>query len=253
MIQERTLKEMRSDMSEMLSVVEAAQRLGVNPSRVHARIREGSLAAEKIGNQWVIALDDLRHISRHAGPGRPLSPRSAWALLAVAAKSPAVRELSPSDRSKARSRLRDLIGPASFETSSVEATLDRVLGNRASRRLLVAAPRDLASIRADERVHVSGVSRPESNMSAGDSVEGYVSVADLPDLVDDYLLSDASRRRANVVLHVVGGDVGLRSLSLDVVAASPLAIAADLAEYGNVRELGEAVRILGELAEASDG
>lgn len=236
-------------MSDMLSVVEAAERLGVNPSRVHARIREGSLAAEKIGNQWVIAPDDLRHVVRHAGPGRPLSPRSAWALLAMAANSPAVSDLSPPDRSKARSRLRDLLDPGvdDLDVDDVEARLGRMLGNRAVRRLFTASARDLPDIRADERVHVSGVSRPESNISAGDVAEGYVRADDLDHVVDDYLLSDASRRRANVVLHVVGADARGLELTLDIVAGSPLALAADLAEYGDVRELGQAVRILSEL------
>ncbi len=240
-------------MLDMLSVVEAAERLGVNPSRVHARIREGSLPAEKVGNQWVIARDDLRHVSRHAGPGRPLSPRSAWALLAVAANRMAVSDLSPSERSKARSRLRELLDSDLVDVDAVGAKLDRCLGNRAERRLYVAAAQDLADIRADERIHASGVARSASNMSAGGSAEGYVSVDDLDQVVDDYLLSEASRRSANVVLHVVGAAVGQQALSLKDVAGSPLALAADLAEYGDVRELGEAVRILHGLQQARHG
>lgn len=242
-------------MADWLSVAEAAEKLGVNPSRIHARIREGSLSAEKVGRQWTIALDDLRRVSGHTGPGRPLSARSAWALLAVAANNPAVAELSPPDRSKARKRFRDLLDPDAIplDIHRVEAWLGSVLGNRAARRLFVAAAQDLQDIRVDQRLHLSGVSRPESNISSGDAVEGYVSSDDLEGLVDDYLMSGASRRRANVVLHVVGPGVGLPLMTLDEVAASPLAVAADLAEYGDVRELGEALRLVADLREAHRG
>ena len=69
-----------------LSVAEAAEMLGVHPQRIHQRIREGSLPAEKVGNQWAVEMNDLRRIRHHAGPGRPLSSKSAWDLLAVAAR-----------------------------------------------------------------------------------------------------------------------------------------------------------------------
>ncbi|MBK8460135.1 MAG: helix-turn-helix domain-containing protein [Micropruina sp.] len=236
--------------SELLSVSEAAKKLGVDPSRIHARIREGSLPAEKVGNQWVITTRDLRLVMHHAGPGRPLSCKSAWALLAVAANSHAVAELSPPDRSKARARLRDLLADASSRVAPEEAVarIARALGNRAERRLFVASPRDLPDIRNDKRVQPSGVSLPESNISAGGSVEGYVWSGEVSPLLHDYLLSPASRGRANVVLHVVvSADRRCQAFSLDEAARSPLALAADLAEYDDVRERGEAMRLLAAL------
>ena len=65
------------------------------------------------------------------------------------------------------------------------------------------SPRDLPDVRDDERVHLSGVSLTESDMSAGGVADGYVSSDDLEDLVVDHLLSPAPRPRANVILHVV--------------------------------------------------
>ena len=86
---------------ELVSVGEAAVMLGVHPQRVHQRIRDGSLPAEKVGHQWALEKDDLRRIMHHTGPGRPLSSKSAWDLLAVAADGQAAAELSPSARSRA--------------------------------------------------------------------------------------------------------------------------------------------------------
>ena len=68
--------------------------------------------------------------------------------------------------------------------------------------LLVASLRDLPDVRDDERVHLSGVSLPESHMSASAVAVAYVSSDDLDAPVGDYLLSPAPRSRANVILHV---------------------------------------------------
>lgn len=234
----------------LLSVAEAAAMLGVHPSRVHERIREGSLPAVKVGHQWVVEAEDVRRIVHNARPGRPLSSRSAWALLAVAASHQAASELSPAARSRARSRLRDLLDlvSSSEEPHDAAAPLAHALRNRAERGLFTASPRDLPGIRDDKRVHLSGVSVPESNMSAGNIAEGYVSSNNLDALVDDYLLSVASRSSANVILHIVRSDMENPAIAaLDDFVRSPLALAADLAEYDGVRETGQAIRSAAEL------
>lgn len=235
--------------SARVSVTEAAEMLGVHPQRIHQRIRQGSLAAEKVGNQWAVELDDLRRVSHRAGPGRPLSAKSAWDLLAVAADDQAASELSPSARSRARARLRNLLVHASSgELDDAIARLAHALRNRAERVLFVASDRDLPDIRDDGRVYLSGVSLPESNMSGGAVAEGYVSSDDLRSLVDDYLLSPASRSRANVIFHVAPSNTGHSALAdLGVVARSPLALAADLAEHDGAREQSEAVRSVADL------
>lgn len=239
---------------DQLSVSQAAEKLGVDPSRVHQRIREGSLPAKKIGNQWAIDSHDVRRVNHHAGPGRPLSAKSAWALLAVAANSPAAAELRPPDRSNARARLRELLADASSreELHSAAAQIARALGNRAERRLFIASPRDLPAVRDDQRIHPSGVSLPEANMSAGAVAEGYVSADDLEPLLKDHLLSPAARDRANVVLHVVDPDSKCQSAALGDMARSWLAIAADLAEYDGLREKGEALRLLANAQKHND-
>lgn len=240
-----------------ISVAEAAERLGVHPQRVHQRIRDGSLEAQKIGNQWAVDLGSVQRVAKHAGPGRPLSAKSAWDLLAVGlAESEAPRaaaQLSPPARSRARSRLRNLLAHSAApnaDLDEVAALLAHLLRNRAERRLYVASPRDLPDVRVDRRVHLSGISLPHSNMSAGDVVEGYVVDSDVRALEDDYLLSPASRDRANVILHVVAAHRDASAaLDLDDVARSALALAADLVEHDGAREQREAVRLLHDLDE----
>ena len=238
---------------KFLSVAQASELLGVHPQRVYQRVREGSLPAEKVGNQWLIERSEVSRIKHSTRPGRPLSSKSAWALLAVAVDELAAYELSPSARSRARSRLRSLISDvSSADLDDASAHLASALRNRAERALFVASPRDLPDIRHDQRVHLSGVSLPASNMSAADLAEGYVAAQDVTGLVDDYLLSPAPRARANVVLHVVPPDVANPALALlDDVVNSPLALAADLAEHDGVREKREAIRALARLQPVS--
>lgn len=232
-----------------VSVAQAAEMLGVHSQRVHQRIREGSLAAEKIGNQWIVDKNDLLRIRHHAGPGRPLSRKSAWDLLAVAADGQASSALSPSARSRARSRLRNLVMHApSAELEDGAALIRRALRNRAERALFAASPRDVPSLRKDNRLHLAGVSLHESGLSFDDVAEGYVFSHHLGAIVDDYLLTPAAPSRANVILHVVTDDTGnAHHRTLDEVAGSPLALVADLAEHDGIREKAQAIRCLADL------
>lgn len=230
-----------------VSVAEAAQLLGVHSQRIHQRIQDGSLPAERIGAQWSIDESDLALVRHRKKPGRPLSARSAWALAAVASadKSAAAR-LSPSERSRARSRLRSLLPVASADNlDEAAAVLAVALGNRAGRRLLVAPARDLPDLRVDERLRLAGVSLPDSNIAAGQVAEGYVLAREVDDLIEDHLLSSADRRRANVILHVVDDESD--RLALVDVAESLLIRAADLAEHDGIREKDEALRLVAQL------
>lgn len=227
----------------LLSVSEAAERLGVLPRRIQQRIADGSLPAEKVGRGWAI---DERHLARLAHdrfPGRPLSQRSAWSLLALAAGEH--DHLSPVERSRARARLRELLDAADARADepALAARLSRLLRERAQRRLYRASPRDLSDVRNDARLRLSGVSAEEAGIAAADVVEGYVSVKHVDVFVDDYLLSDAGDDRANVILHVYDP----RLVPKGHVSWSPLLLAADLAEHDGPREHGqmfEALRVL---------
>lgn len=235
--------------SAYMSVAEAAEMLGVHAQRVHQRIRDGSLPAEKVGHQWVIRGDDLHRVKQQVRPGRPLSSKSAWDLLAVSLGEQASSSLSPSARSLARSRLRNLIvHTSSAELEDAVVQVQRALRNRGHRALFHASPRDLPDLRKDQRIHLSGVSAPESNLSSGDVAEGYLHANDLDVFAHDYLLSPALRSDANVILHVVpGGAKGPSIGHVEAAARSPLGLAADLAEHDGVREKSRAIRALADV------
>ena len=58
----------------MLTVAQAARRAGRNPETVRRWIREGKLAAWKVGSQHVIDVDDLTSTLRDGRPPRPGQP-----------------------------------------------------------------------------------------------------------------------------------------------------------------------------------
>lgn len=227
----------------LVSVSRAAQKLGVSRMRVHQRIAAGSLPAQRVGRQWVIEEADLRSVANHAGPGRPLSPASAWALIAVAADD--ASHLSPPSRSRARARLRQLLLEAAMtdELDAFAALVDRALGGRAQRRLYRASQLDLPGLREDVRLRASGLSAPSAQMSAQDLVEGYVHGREHEALVRDHLLSPANGARANVVVHVINGED-----DVDHLVGSDLVVAADLVEYDSPRERARSRELLAELA-----
>lgn len=360
----------------MMSVPEAAERLGVSAARVRQRIQEGSLVAEKVGGRWLVDLDASsasvpqrgRPVSRSsvwwsllsADLARALAdddvrkqldhadnvnePRSSWAaqlavalapkmhfgdvifpslltflspeaskvskaalprersvpeaaLLDVSAIShavlPAIDNVSRSidgarppqprlseiaeavlplrmtladailaarhDQLRARESQPDLrIGDLSIEVkrlspssrhrivrrfiSAVEDNDHEAilawLRNRGDRRVFRAADRDVDPLRHDDRILLSGISHPDSQMQDLRIVEGYVRDADLPSLVADHWLEDLKvGDRPNVILHVA---------PLRPSAVSPLMLAADLAEHGGPREVKRAHELLDE-------
>ena len=58
---------------ELISTVEAGQRLGIHRSRVWALIRAGRLPSREIGGRHLIDPSDLESV-RHRPPGRPKKP-----------------------------------------------------------------------------------------------------------------------------------------------------------------------------------
>jgi excisionase family DNA binding protein len=233
-----------------ISVAEAARRLGVGVQRIHQRINDGSLRAIRIGHQWVIDEEFLVPASESRAPGRPLSHRSAWALLAASrADETFLKELAPVERARARDRLRNLLvhsmpgtAVSAPEVRAVASSLRLSLRNRAERRLYRASPRDLPDVRDDNRIVLSGLSHPRSGIASGGLVEGYVASADLDAVVGDYLLSAVvAPTDANVVLHVASA---VRPDSDDI---APLLLAADLAEHRGPREEIRAAELLREV------
>lgn len=254
-----------------VSASEAAHRLGISVQRVHQRLADGSLPAERVGHQWAIDEADLVRLDRRA-PGRPLSPKSAWGLVIMAAleaasapynpasvalanaAASALPHIAPPARSRARARLRDFLGEAlqpyarggeEAAAADLAANLRSLMRSRAERRLFRSSPRDLDDLRSDGRISLSGISLPGSGIASGDIVEGYVAEHHLDALMDDYLLSDARHGEANVVLHVVNPAVIPDG---SVEPDNWLLLAADLAEHQRPREIARAAQIVREVA-----
>jgi excisionase family DNA binding protein len=68
-----------------LSVADAAEVLGVSPATVRAHLRQGTLAGEKIGQQWVV------YLAGTPAPDAPAPPSSGIEHDRVVATSPASR------------------------------------------------------------------------------------------------------------------------------------------------------------------
>jgi len=212
-----------------ISVAEAAQRLGVSKRRILARIADGSLPAERIGNQWTINPAD----AQPALSSRPMSNAMAWALLAyLAGDEPAW--VSPGERHRLKQRSARLVA-----ADDPAALLRAWLSRRARRLKMQVAPADAADLRQDDRLSPSGVSAPGSGIVAKGFVEGYVRPGDLEDLVKEYFLVEAEGRHGNVVLHVVD-EIPDNSALHDSWAL----LAADLAEHSGARERGRVLELV---------
>jgi excisionase family DNA binding protein len=228
-----------------VSVAQAAQRLGVSVPRIHQRIADGSLAAERIGSQWVIHERALLHIQERNKPGRPYSARSAWALIAASeGDRDRMRSRGPATAARAQQQLERLLERAVRSVEGEEAVFDlavslrSVFRNRAERRLLRAAPADLADLRVDDRWALlveSGVSGIASS-----DVEGYLAESYVDAVIRDYLLVERDEE-ANLVLHVIPE-------GQHPYPDSRLRLAADLAEHRGPREEARAAELLHELA-----
>lgn len=62
-------------MEKLLSVAEAAEKLGVHRTRVNQLIDSGDLPATRIGRSFVVREADLEKVKDRPSPGRP--PKAA--------------------------------------------------------------------------------------------------------------------------------------------------------------------------------
>lgn len=219
--------------SNLLSVPEAARRIGVSEARVKQRIADGSLAAERVSGRWAIPASALRSATnvRHA---RPLSGRMAWAVLyylGPGGDDSALADMVPAERHRARTyanRLRHDDDPASLMRAWFK--------HRAERSLFRVASDDLDDLRHDARARLAGVSLPDSGVVAPGVVELYASPEDAEELINEYFLVPAAGGDANVVIHIARARID---------PASPAVIAADLAEHNGSREDNRVAELVG--------
>lgn len=200
-----------------LAVNEASEVLGISPRRVRALAASGSLPARRVGNAWLVRIDD-RASARP--PGRRFSARSAWAVLGLGE-----HRLSRSERARAldrRARLLELPRSA--------------LANRADLHRLYAHPGVVSRVAADPRFLPSGVSASQrygADVLAADQLEGYVREESLDALRRDHgLIEPVDGVAANLIVRVPRPDWPFRD---DLDVAPLLVVVADLLDAGDER------------------
>jgi hypothetical protein len=228
------------DMRDSVAADVAAERLDRSPHELRRLLRAGQVCAHRRAGRWFVALSEVRRLQRLPQPvGRPFSPGSAWALLAMlAGDEPA--DLSPPRRSQLRRHLLDA------DIGELAARLSR----RASRRLVYAHPSMLQALAADPRVVPTGLAAAERAgarlVAAEDGdVEGYVAESDIAGLYATYGLVDADEV-ADVILRVV--DEAAQVPRRSGVVAPPV-LGLDLWESGDARASEEGRRLFAEALE----
>ncbi len=208
----------------MLTVDQAATRLGVSAQEVRRLVRAGTLPAERVGRTLVLseeAVDERARLSVRAG--RVLSPATAWATLWELSGERA-GWLDRSGRSRLRARL---------QRSDADELVAATRG-RADRLGLRVLPAYRDRVLAADGVVVSGIGAAEAvgaDIVAADApAELYCGSETLDALRRDLGLSD--RGEPNLVVRIprFGG------LPLTGRSHMPAAVVAvDLAESADVR------------------
>jgi excisionase family DNA binding protein len=174
--------------ASLLSVNEAADRLGVSPAAVRQRIASGRLPALKRGRSWW--LDERvvhRHVRQPASSGRPLSPSMAWAIILLAsgdaegAKRLALHERYPS-------RMRAWLEGHPLREHAAK------LRSRAAIEDLAAHPSEFERLLARPDVLVTGASAGDvvGLVGKGQGVEVYAPVGHRGAILGDHALTPAS-------------------------------------------------------------
>lgn len=180
--------------------------------------------AVRIGRAWAIEQHHLDRFKNHrASAGRPWSPSSAWAAVAVADGRES--SLAPADRSRARRRLsgKGLHGIA------------KRLAARADRKRLYGHPSVLARLANEPNLVLSGVSAAAehgADVVALDFLEAYIPLSQEKDIIKRYALNPDAER-ANIVLRIVKDSVW--PFASGVRIAPRAVVAVDLLESEDAR------------------
>jgi excisionase family DNA binding protein len=237
--------------ADVLSVREAAEQLGVSSARVRQLISAGSLPARRSSAGWLIRADVVADRSGSARAGRPVSPRTAWAILCVLSSALAPAAAKPpgcmaGDRRLKHQALQLL--SAMRDPADDPGRWRMLLSSRGPTERMWAHPGLLSKLCCDGRISAGG-DRAAAHVGEGLSrtrlCDLYVAGSDVKDIVARYRLR--SDPDGQVRLHVVPEGVP-RELILGgpgVVLAA--AGAADLLDEGNPRARRSALLQLSEM------
>jgi hypothetical protein len=222
------------DLSALLSVDEAAERLGRSPEAVRLMAVSGELDAVKRGHAWWLdarAVERRRRESR--GRGRPLSPAMAWSVLLLASGAPELADRAAGEAhqpSRARRWLHDHPLPEYFPR----------LRARAVRESFDGHPAEIGRILSRADVMASGISAADliGLHGGADAVEFYAPASARAALVDEHALDEGygpvlARWVPDELWPVVGAPRAPRA-----------AVLVDLLEHDDPRARREAARAL---------
>ena len=179
-------------MAEGISAAQAARLLGISERRVRELVETGALPAERVGERtWLISADAVRRrASRAPSPGRPLSSRLAWHVLAHVQHrlDGAEPDFSAVSDRRLRYQLKRLLSEPKPSGRWAQS-----LARRAERRRLWVHPGVVGDLLADERVHVGGAAAAGSlGLSFGGGARRviYVNIDHVKALTSQYGLVD---------------------------------------------------------------
>lgn len=213
-------------------VPEAATQLGVSPERVRQLIHDGVLPASRVSGRWILDSGDVRRLVGPRPPGRPLAPRTAWGLLALA-EGRVPEWLNHVERSRLRARLRARPQVGDLASSCRRRSeVHRLRGHRSIGRHVLALPGVVRTGSAARGHDVLDLRR----------VEVYLRPAELRGVVEGLGLERA-HEDANVIVRVP--PAGLWPFSDS--EAGPATVAVDLWDAGDPRARRAATRLFDRL------
>lgn len=219
----------------LMPAPEAADRLGVNASRVRAMLADGQLRGEKLGGRWLVSEASIRERERlHPDRGRPFLPPNAWAALLLSSGEPAPWLVANDPR-------RLLV---SLDRSGLRGLAPR-LRARAQVRLFYARPGMLQRLADRPELVLTGASGAGQHgleLLPGDEVDAYISESELQRIVEELALEPRAEG-GNVVLRVLPDGIPLFEGRVAPLAA----VALDLAEQADPRSARIGRRVLHKL------
>jgi excisionase family DNA binding protein len=222
------------DLSDLLSIEEAAERLGRSPQAVRLMAASGELDAVKRGSGWWVDRHAVERRRREPpGPGRPLSPEMAWSVVLLASDAPESARRAAGEAhqpSRARRWLRENSLPR-------HAPRLRARGRRES---FDAHPAELARILKRDDVMPTGISMPEEvGLHGGaNALEFYAPDSARAAIIDEHALEKGS---GSVLARWVPDDVWA---AVSAPRAPRAAVLLDLLENDDPRARREAARAL---------
>ena len=219
----------------LVSVSDAAKRLGISARRVRALAANGRVPAQKIANRWFVEEDRLSERGRRAGArGRPFSAEHSLGLLYLASGDNA-GWLSEYEKWRLRR----------YALPRLQSLLPRLRG-RANVHSVHAPESLVKRLASDANFVRSGVSAAEqhrADISGRTVLDGYYSERDFKKLAYRYALQQAPEAAANLIVRGIEDDnvlSGRRYMPIGVVAA-------DLADSVDARSRRAGLQLLRRL------